>query len=843
MNRTTLLLLLLLATPLFGDNAPYLVRDFPGSLTARGSLFSDSLWTTIGDTSWFVADRRDGFGRQVWKTDGTAEGTLQVTQIAGRNAGHADDFVGVVNGRLIYDGDTVNSERLFALDINSGQWDVLMQDTTTQAGFGLGVMYKGELYFRASGIPGNRNGTALGKTDGTPAGTSFLTLNPGLLDYSVGSRLTVVGNSIFFTGHTEAGWGVFLTDGTMAGTTRLMPVTQGTNDVTTATIGNKLLFLVDPNPLNEAFTSEVWVTDGTPAGTQRLATEIEKFFGMSVLDDKLVIHMEKKGDPHTTWITDGTPAGTLHLDLVDDRWRYFPDRTIGGKYFYFALDTDTPLFSDYALFTATAVPGTPIRVAGGLNVVSSSYVANGRFYFVVKDEQHGAEWWSSDGTAAGTHIVADLYRGPRDGRGFGFGMPRRDGLLIGAAGPDGAEPWLLDGTPTGAKMLKNIALDIPSTSSNPQNLRAGRDLLFFTAADGYDTVVGRSNGSAGGTRIGLVRPFNPWTPSQTVASGSRYYISTVSDPRSTLISTDGTDAGTVVLSENAGDLFAFRDGVLFTEGSDGTIRFSDGTPSGTRVFAQGGHVILTTNNGAWILNGSTLAFTDGIGPMKSVTPSNPQIGSFVTGVAELGNTMYFIDHNSKRLWRTDGTSDGTRVVKTFDASPLGAIASTDKLFFVVKGVLWVTDGTEANTVALPATGTVCDDGSNLAVAGNQLFWYTASEIGKQTLWQSDGTAAGTVKRFSYSTFAAGCAAVEVFEGRAYFSAFDSEHGNELWSTDGTTEGTGMVADIFPGVRGSDPRELIAGAGHLFFTADSPGRGRELWAIGDRNLPRRRGVRK
>lgn len=842
MIRAALPLVLFLAASLSGDNVPYLVRDFPGSLTARSSLVDEEpMWITLGNTSWFIADGRDGFGPQVWKTDGTEEGTVQVTQVIGQNAGQADDFIGVVNGRLIYDGDDLSRGRLFAIDTNSGERRTLMEDTTTQSGFGLGVMYKGELYFRASGIPGNRTGTALGKTDGTPAGTSFLELNAGLLDYSVGSRLSVVGNSILFTGHTQAGWGVFLTDGTMAGTARLVPVRHDTNDVPTFALGDRLLFLANPDPMTDSFTKQLWITDGTVEGSRILADKVDQFSVTSVLDGRLVFTMKKQDDAHTTWITDGTVAGTQPFDLVDPRWRYFPDQAIGGKFFFLAHDIDTPAPNDDALFTTGPVPGAPVRVIGGLDTTFTGYAANGRFYFVLNDAQHGSEWWSSDGTAAGTYIAADIYPGPR-GSSANTALPRPDGLLVYSAGLDGAEPWLVQ--PTGAKLLKNIAPDVPSPSSDPEHLRVGRDLLFYTAADGYDQVVGRSNGSAAGTRIDVVRPLTLWSPTRTAASGNRYYISSYDGPGYQVLSTDGTDAGTFVLSDDAtGDLFPFRDGILFTERIDGTVRFSDGTVSGTRFLANA-QLILATNSRAWFLSGPRIAFTDDTA-LTYITPAGAEIGTFTSAAAGPANTMYFIDQASGgyRLWRTDGTTEGTRIVKVFDALPSGLTASADKLFFVIQGTLWVTDGTEAKTVPLPATGNACTGISNLAAVGNQLFWYTASEPGKQTLWQSDGTVAGTVNRLTYSTIAAACAPVASFEGRVYFAAFDSPHGLELWSSDGTTAGTGLVADIFPGSRGSEPKELIAGAGHLFFTADSPGKGRELWAIGDHQLPRRRGVRK
>ena len=75
------------------------------------------------------------------------------------------------------------------------------------------------------------------------------------------------------------------------------------------------------------------------------------------------------------------------------------------------------------------------------------------------------------------------------------------------------------------------------------------------------------------------------------------------------------------------------------------------------------------------------------------------------------------------------------------------------------------------------------------------------------------------------------------DGRVYFRGFDPEHGAEPWVTDGTNGGTRLVTDLYPGLTGSDPRELTVAGNHLFFSAETPGFGRELWAI--RQITRRR----
>ncbi|WP_338870933.1 ELWxxDGT repeat protein [Myxococcus stipitatus] len=64
--------------------------------------------------------------------------------------------------------------------------------------------------------------------------------------------------------------------------------------------------------------------------------------------------------------------------------------------------------------------------------------------------------------------------------------------------------------------------------------------------------------------------------------------------------------------------------------------------------------------------------------------------------------------------------------------------------------------------------------------------------------------------------------------RVFFAADDPAAGRELFVTDGTAAGTQRVKDIWPGPTGSFPDSLYAYGGLLYFTAGDADHGRELW---------------
>lgn len=65
-------------------------------------------------------------------------------------------------------------------------------------------------------------------------------------------------------------------------------------------------------------------------------------------------------------------------------------------------------------------------------------------------------------------------------------------------------------------------------------------------------------------------------------------------------------------------------------------------------------------------------------------------------------------------------------------------------------------------------------------------------------------------------------------GLVFFIAQDPIHGKELWKSDGTMEGTVLVKDIFPGSTPSNPAGLVSVGNTVFFQANDGVHGAELW---------------
>src|SRR6266852_533360 len=78
-------------------------------------------------------------------------------------------------------------------------------------------------------------------------------------------------------------------------------------------------------------------------------------------------------------------------------------------------------------------------------------------FFIAEDDDHGAELWRTDGTAAGTFLLSDIRPGPDTSYATDFVVA--NGLLFFSAddGVNGREVWRSDGTVGGTYMLSDIA--------------------------------------------------------------------------------------------------------------------------------------------------------------------------------------------------------------------------------------------------------------------------------------------------------------------------------------------------------------------------------------------------
>jgi|GEM_PF-6600246 len=67
-------------------------------------------------------------------------------------------------------------------------------------------------------------------------------------------------------------------------------------------------------------------------------------------------------------------------------------------------------------------------------------------------------------------------------------------------------------------------------------------------------------------------------------------------------------------------------------------------------------------------------------------------------------------------------------------------------------------------------------------------------------------------------------------GRVFFTAYTPTFGQEIWSSDGTLAGTELAIDLLPGPQGSWPTQFVTEGDQILFHADDGTHGRELWRI-------------
>ncbi|HYO65914.1 MAG TPA: hypothetical protein VEU33_07525, partial [Archangium sp.] len=215
----------------------------------------------------------------------------------------------------------------------------------------------------------------------------------------------------------------------------------------------------------------------------------------------------------------------------------------------------------------------------------------------------------------------------------------------------------------------------------------------------------------------------------------------------------------------------------------------------------------------------------------------------VSGWAEMGGVAFFANHtdgHGGELWRTDGTREGTRLVRdifpgTGTSNLSNLVALDGRLFFKAQDyygqyALWSSDGTPEGTLPLHPFG---DSPRSLIPLGNTLL-FMARQVGSPYawgLWKSDGTAAGTLPvklGLSMGTDYGVYSAPVRLGDRLLFVSLDAEHGQELWSTDGTPEGTGLMKDLRPGKADSNPTAFAQLGGMLLLWARSDSDNFDLW---------------
>lgn len=240
-----------------------------------------------------------------------------------------------------------------------------------------------------------------------------------------------------------------------------------------------------------------------------------------------------------------------------------------------------------------------------------------------------------------------------------------------------------------------------------------------------------------------------------------------------------------------------------------------------------GMIYFGTNDGLWKSDGTSSG-------TKMVKGLN-RVGEF----NNMNGTLYFgADDGTDgvELWKSDGTSAGTVMVKDInpsgDTNPYELTNMNGTLYFATYplGELWSSDGTSTGTKRVKDINPSGNSSPSELTNINGTLYFTANDgVNGNELWKSDGTEIGTiiVKDINPSGSSDSRELTNI-NGTLYFHTYNETDGNELWKSDGNSSTTVIIKDINPGNSGSWPYNLTNINGTLYFNADNGTDGKELW---------------
>ena len=371
------------------------------------------------------------------------------------------------------------------------------------------------------------------------------------------------------------------------------------------------------------------------------------------------------------------------------------------------------------------------------------------------------------------------------------------------------------------------------------------NLLLFSGNDSFNSSeLWRSDGSTAGTQMvkNIHNVMNTQYPGILVPSNFGLYFVPGGQPTQTLLypiwKSDGSVSGTVPLPgngvcEGAGvwkdpaklPILATIGDILFYPGSQCDLWRTDGTVEGT-----------------WKVPGEI-----------PNTYSNPQFT-----LMPVGDLMLFVldYYGSKELWVTDGTQDpsGTEKIKLLGPAcdkiylPVAPVTYKNEVYFITTPdvrdcgdnywwKLWKSDGTSTGTQVVKMADSIYNawEPKFLALAGDLLFFLANDDQNRYLLWESDGTTPGT-RPVDLTSRVAVANMVGSNDYLYIFSNLEPCYGcwsPTLYKTRGKDRGGVQLAHALkpytlPPSEYAYPPEMVSAGGKLYFTHNNGELPHQLW---------------
>jgi ELWxxDGT repeat protein len=363
---------------------------------------------------------------QLFMTDGTAAGTTTLSSFAANQYGRIVDNIAINNKIYVAldsglsccapdlwatDGTSAGTVRI---DSNEGYPTFHLQPSSLEA-FGESVALLTDT---------ENQGVQLSTVDTATNALTILATGPGA---SYGSTIAAMdGFVLYLSGSPNSGQQLWRSDGTLPGTGTVLGLGTGVQisqlgqDIVMTRVGSRAIFQAE----SAEFGPQLWGSDGTAAGTASLIATpgggygyVQPLLGVAGTHAYYAVY---NGTDFRVVATDGTAAGTHVLTgagPIDPN--SVPGASVPGAQVVAGDDTVTFLYiyhldssgNSKHLYAYSPASNTLTHLLDNQLVDESSepmLAYAGRLYFRGTDPVHSDNPWVSDGTVAGTHILANL---------------------------------------------------------------------------------------------------------------------------------------------------------------------------------------------------------------------------------------------------------------------------------------------------------------------------------------------------------------------------------------------------------------------------------------------------
>ncbi|GGB92471.1 ELWxxDGT repeat protein [Dyadobacter sediminis] len=506
--------------------------------------------TAAGSTLYFSAN--DGIsGNELWKSNGSAAGTVLVENINPGAASSDPSLFTVINGQLYFTANNGASGQELWISSGSASSTELVKDIRPGSA-GSGISQLKAVGSKAAFMANDGSGDKLWQSNGTVYGTKVLA-------DARATQLLDANGTLYFNGNPGSGLELYKSTMVTGGTVALTDIARPESTPRNFTQANDVSYFSADDGIHGR---ELWKTDGSNVGTVLVSDVLT---GANSSNPEQITHVNgavyfvtgNGSQVHSLWKSSGTSATTIKLKDFTKADTLQGLINVNGTLFFGIVNGSgsMQLWKSNGTAAGTELIRTFVRTP-----TFSPVTLNGEVFFGAWDGVNSVELWKSNGTAAGTVIVRQLVQ--RRGQYLYKSITVANNQVYFVINDVNNHHLLVktDGTSAGTTVIKDIYTDDPDATFS--ELTTVNNLVYFSAVtfyiinqNGYDRKLNReflwrTDGTEQGTiTLTYCNGYVPevGTRNFTAAGDLLYFIPPCSGEK--LWRSDGSEEGTFQLKD------------------------------------------------------------------------------------------------------------------------------------------------------------------------------------------------------------------------------------------------------------------------------------------------------